>query len=155
MKKITGLIICGFPGVGKSTAERMRKDVADVESTGFHWKVDENGFLTHDENENWVSDYVDHIKDMASQYGYPYILVSSHKKVREEMDERGVPYVVVVPDKGLRDEYLIRYIMRGDIQSFIKTVYRHWYEWLDEIEASDAPVVHLSAGQTMTDILPI
>ncbi len=135
--------------------ESMGKDVADVESTGFHWKTDENGFLTHDENENWVSDYVDHIKDMASQYGYPYVLVSSHKKVRDEMDKKGIPYVVVVPDKRLRDEYLIRYIMRGDTQSFIKTVYHHWDEWLDEIEASDAPVVHLSAGQTMTDILPI
>ena len=154
MKKITGLIICGFPGVGKTTAENMVKGVADVESWGFRWKVDKDGFQTHDENENWVCDYVSHIKDMASQYGYPYVLVTTHKKVREEMDKERIPYVVVVPDRGLRDEYLIRYIKRRDKYSFIKTVYDHWDEWLDEIEASDGPIIHLSAGQTITDILP-
>lgn len=155
MKKITGLIICGFPGVGKSTAaQKMYRDVIDVESSGFRWKRDEDGFPTRNENENWVSDYVDYIEDLASKYGYSYVFVSTHKKVREELENRRIPYIVVVPNKELRDDYLLRYLRRGDKLSFIETVYHNWCVWLDEIEESDAVVIHLGVGQSLANILP-
>ena len=40
MKEIKNIIICGFPGVGKSSASQMCRDVAGIESTAFHWPTD-------------------------------------------------------------------------------------------------------------------
>ena len=160
MKEIKNIIVCGFPGVGKSSAAQRCRDVADIESTEFHWPTDweninEPEKMRVEENPNWVSDYVNHIADMASQYGYSYCLVSCHDKVREEMDVRGIPYIVVVPNKDLKDEYLARYLKRGDSFSFINQINTNWDDWLDEIDKCGMPVIHLKAGQHISDILPL
>lgn len=160
MKEIKGLIICGFPGVGKSYAEQLSNDIADCESNAFHFPVDwehinEPEKMEVKEDKNWVNKYVDHIEDMASQYGKPYVLVSSHVEVRTEMDVRGIKYIIAVPKKELKDEYLSRYVKRGSQVSFIEKMYFYWEEWLDEIENCGMPVIHLSSGQYIADILPI
>lgn len=160
MKEIKGHIICGFPGVGKSAAARMCRDIQDIESTEFHWPTDweninEPEKMRYEENPNWVSDYVDHIADMASQYGYSYNLISCHEKVREEMDARSIPYIIVVPSKDLKDEYLARYLKRGDSFNFINQIDTHWDEWLSEIDECGMPTIHLKAGQYISDVLPI
>lgn len=160
MKKIKGIIICGFPGVGKSYAAKMSNDIADVESSAFHYPTDweninEPEKMRNLEDPEWVKKYVDHIVDMASHYGYPYILVSSHREVREELTARFIPHVVVVPDKSLKDEYLGRYLKRGSDAEFIINMFEGWDEYLDDIEKCSLAVIHLKAGQTISEILPI
>lgn len=160
MKKIKGLIISGFPGVGKTAAGQRCRDIADIESTAFHYPIDWENIndpekMRHEENPNWVKEYVDHIEDTASQQCFCYCLVSSHDHVREEMDARSIPYIVVVPEVELKDEYLARYVKRGSDFPFIKCMDDHWYEWLNEIEQSGVPIIHLKAGQFISDILPI
>lgn len=162
MYKIKNHIICGFPGVGKSSASKINEDVADIESSEFRWpvewkNVDELDQMKHERklNQNWVRDYVDHIEAMASQYGYNYCLISCHKEVREELNARNIPYMIVVPDRSLKDEYLVRYLIRGDSFAFIDCINKHWDEWLSEIDKSDVPVIHLSTGQFIGDILPL
>lgn len=144
-------IICGFPGVGKSTAAAKSKEIVDCESTSFHYLP---GNLTT-ENPNWVKDYVDHIGDLSSNLGYQYVLLSCHKAVREELARRGVPYVIVAPSSYCRSEYMARYLKRGDSVKFIKNVYDNWAKWLDEIEEDGMPVIWLNEGQTISDVLPI
>lgn len=165
MADVKGLIICGFPGVGKSAASQKSRDICDCESTPFHTIYEEvytgkNGeaippTIISVKNPNWVSDYVDRIEKISSDGNAFYVLVSLHKEVRDEMDKRGLPYVIVVPEKSLKDEYLGRYVKRGNGQSFIRKVYDNWDEWLDEIESSGDPVIHLKAGEVLADILPI
>ena len=150
-EKIKRLIICGFPGVGKTSAERKSREVIDCESTSFHFTI-ENG--VQKEEPEWVSKYVDHIESLASKGNYQYVLVSSHLKVREEMEKRGIPYICVVPKSGLRDEYLARYVKRGDSAHFIQRIYDHWSEWLEEINRHGAPVIHLAEGQNISDMIP-
>ena len=151
--EIKGMIICGFPGIWKTTAAAKARDVTDLESSVFHYHRDENGFIDG-ENPDWVSNYVDCIALCAGEYGYQYVLASCHKAVRDELESRGIPYVVVVPEKSLKDEYLIRYLRRGDLAEFMETVNDHWDEWLTEIDQGSAPVIHLTAGQVLQSILP-
>lgn len=160
MKEIKNHIICGFPGVGKSQAAMRSRDIQDIESTPFHMPIDWDNInepekMRHEENPNWVSDYADHIADMASQYGYCYNLISCHEKVREELDARSIPYIIVVPSRELKDEYLGRYLRRGDSFDFINQIDTHWDEWLTEIDGCGMPVIHLKSGQYISDILPI
>lgn len=155
-RRITGLIICGFPGVGKSTASALASecknyDFNDMESSAYSWIVGFDGKRTR--NPSFPACYVDNIEMNASQYGYPVVLVASHKSVRDEMKKRGIPYIIVVPDKGLKDEYLLRYVARGSDIDLIEQVYDHWDEWLDEIETDGAPVIHLKSGQFLADVI--
>lgn len=158
---IKALIICGFPGIGKTTAERVYREAIDCDSSGFHYIFDptevnaENPFCMEKENPNWVSEYVDHILACAKDGIYQFVLASSHKEVREELDKRFAAYICVVPDRSLKDEYLSRYVKRGDCAEFIINVSESWDEWLDEIEANAPAIVHLKAGQVLADLLPI
>ena len=160
MKKLKGIIICGFPGVGKSYAAQRSTDITDAESSAFHYPTDweninEPEKMRTTEDPDWVKKYVDHLVDMASQYGYRYVLASTHDEVIAELNSRFVPYVVVAPDRSLKDEYLGRYLKRGSDADFIINLNENWDEWLDQIERYSSAVIHLKAGQTISDILPI
>ena len=159
---IKKLIICGFPGVGKSAAANRCMGACDCESTSFHYYFDptevnaKHPFGTEKENGEWVKNYVDYIVTAAEENSkYQYILISSHEEVRNELIKRFVPYVVVVPEKSLKDEYLARYVKRGDRAEFIMNIYECWDEWLDAIDKDAPAVIHLKAGQFLSDILPI
>ena len=147
-------VICGFPGVGKSYAQSYSSSkVADCESSSFHY-IEVSGFLPRkEENKNWVHDYVDYIYEQSCGGHFQYILISSHYAVRRELDLREIPYICVVPEKRLKDIYLSNYIKRGNDINFVKQLYEHWEEWLDEIETHGAPVVHLKEGQYISTIL--
>ena len=162
-KKIVlkALIICGFPGIGKSTAEQAYRDAIDCESSAFHYVIDHNVVNANfpagvkKENPNWAQEYVDFVEKCAKDGKYRYVLASSHLEVREELDMRTIPYVVVVPEAGIKDEYLQRYVKRGDCAEFIIKVSESWDEWLNEIEQNAPAVIHLKAGKVLSDILPI
>jgi len=156
MIKQTGLVICGFPGVGKTAAASLAKekhnyDFQDMESTAFRWVIG----IDHKRvpNPHFPGCYVDDVERSASQYGYKYTMISSHKEVRDELKSRGIHYIIVVPEKSLRDEYLLRYVARGSDIKLIEQVYDHWNEWLDEIENDGAPVIHLKSGQFLADAI--
>ena len=151
-----GLIICGFPGVGKSAVESISHamnifDYNDMESSAYGWITGLSG--KRERNPHFPECYVDDIEMHASQYGYPVVMVASHKEVRDEMKRRGIPYIIVAPEKSLKDEYMARYLVRRSNYGLIKQIFDHWDEWLDEIEQDGAPVIHLKAGQYLSDIL--
>lgn len=144
-KKYRNLIICGFPGVGKSTAAERCKSVLDLESTPYH--------STNDLN--WFSKYVDAIENYVNDVHYNYILVSTHKLVRDEMQYRGIPYIIVTPLIKLKDEYLARYIKRGDPYSFVELINGQWESWIEDFAYDDMPIIHLDAGENISKLFPI
>lgn len=154
LHEMTGVIVCGFPGCGKSTAAANRTDIVDAESSAFsHPFNPETG--QQEENQEFPQNYVEYLKQLASRIGgYNYVLASCHKSVRDELEKQGIPFVVVIPSYDSKDEYMARYLKRGDSAKFIGNVYSHWHDWLYEIESSAQPVIHLDAGETLSDILP-
>ena len=152
--EMTGVIICGFPGIGKSTAAANRTDIVDAESSAFSHPFNPET-MRQEANPKFPKNYVKHLKQLASRIGgYSYVLASCHKTVRDEMERQGIPFVVVVPATYLVDEYMARYLKRGDRAEFIGDIYSHWQEWLDEIESRKQPVIHLMEHETLSDILP-
>ena len=149
-KKYRNLIICGFPGVGKSSAAEICKNILDLESTPFHFWDDGKS-----EDPNWFVRYVNEIEKSANDARYNYILVSTHKLVRSEMQYRGIPYIIVTPLAKLKDEYLSRYVKRGDCYDFIETLNINWEQWIEDFANDDVPIIHLDAGETMRKLLPV
>lgn len=156
MDKYRGLIVCGFPGVGKSTAANNRSDIDDAESSAFGWIFDpEDPVKPRKRNPEFPANYVNHIENVSSRYGYPIVLVSSHKEVREELDKKGIPYIIVIPRKDAKEEYLRRYIARGSGAEFVCLISQMWDKWIDEIEGDkEHAVIHLEAGEYLDAILP-
>lgn len=152
MGKFKAIIICGFPGVGKTSAEQRYRGAIDCESSGFHYPFDGK---EEKENPDWVRHYVDKLVELAMDVRYHYVFASCHQKVRDELNARFIPYIVVAPDRDLKDEYLSRYVRRGDSAEFIMAIYENWDDWLKVIDLEAPAVIHLKTGQMVSDMLPI
>lgn len=100
LKKYLGretTVICGFPGLGKSSA--AGKHIADLDSADFM-------------GPNRWEDYERAIKEQIGKVNY--ILVSCHPETRAILKNLGIHYYIAYPDRSLKEEYLERYRKRGD-----------------------------------------
>ena len=142
------IIISGFPGIGKTECAKRHSNILDLDSSSYHKGVRRSDPV-------WVDRYV---LDIEQAFGSAmdnenvrYILVSSHREVREKMKERGVPYLFIAPDPACKNEYLIRYLKRGSSISFIDKLNYMWCKYIWPLE--DEIVIRLGKGEYLDDIL--
>lgn len=109
------MIICGFPGVGKSTLAKFSNWV-DLESTPFE--------------KDWVR-YAKVAKHMNDN-GYN-VMVSTHPQLLEQFEQMEVRYTVVIPPIDDFLTYKDRYIKRGNDINFIISIDYNWGKWLNDI----------------------
>lgn len=154
MKK--AMIICGFPGVGKSCAANNRTNILDAESSAFSWNWNpENLEKGRERNPEFPGNYIRYIKENIDKYDV--ILVSTHKVVREALMAEGVQYIIVVPFHNMlvKNEYMIRYLQRGSDIDFIESLYNEWDDFIGEIANDEAPKIYLGEGQYLSDVLGV
>lgn len=145
------MIICGFPGVGKSCVANNRTNILDAESSAFSWIFDPDTVKKPERNPGFPLNYIRHIKQMSERY--EYILTATHEEVRNAMRAEGIQYIIVAPKRELKNEYLTRYLQRGSDIDFIEVLNEKWDEFLDGIERDGAPVIWLDKGCYMSDVL--
>lgn len=141
-------VISGFPAVGKSYLYNNHKElkVLDSDSSKFSW---ESEGVRHPDFPN---NYIRHIKRNLGVVDV--IFVSSHKVVREALENNGIDYTIVYPNISLKGEYISRYINRGNDDSFIEFLNDNWEEFITDIENERFPVkVELQKGQYMKDVI--
>lgn len=139
---LTGKVVCGFPGVGKSTLFKELKDS--------DFKVLDSDSSTFDKKE-FPDNYIKHIKDKTED-GYT-ILASSHDVVRNALIAEKMMFTLVYPDKSLKDEYLKRYVDRGSPDSFVKLLGDNWDKWVsqcDDLDSKYVTKIKLGAGEFIT-----
>lgn len=141
-------IISGFPGVGKSTLFKYKGDIliSDSDSSLFSWI--EPGVRHPD----FPGNYIEHIKGKIGELDY--IFVSSHDVVREALNKEGLDYTIVYPSKKIKDEYIQRYIDRGNNEKFVKLLESNYELFINEIERETKPkLISLKKGQYLSDVL--
>lgn len=111
------MIICGFPGTGKTIMAKFSKWV-DLESTPFE----------HD----WMR-YAKVAKHMSDN-GYT-VMVSTHEELMDCFELMEVPYTVIIPNKADMNIYIERYRQRGNNDLFIQKIVDNWDSWIDRILA--------------------
>ena len=109
------MIICGFPGTGKSTMAKFSRWV-DLESTPF--------------KKNWLL-YAEVAKHMSDN-GYT-VMVSTHEEMLNALEQIEANYVVVIPPITDKKTYLHRYDIRGNTYEFIQLLETNWEKWITAI----------------------
>lgn len=109
------MIICGFPGTGKSMMARFSNWV-DLESTPF--------------KKNWLL-YAEVAKHMSDS-GYT-VMVSTHAEMLNALEHIEARYTVVIPPITDKDTYMHRYDMRGNTDDFIRLLDENWHMWISDI----------------------
>jgi hypothetical protein len=146
-----GMVISGFPGIGKSTCVQMFPDIRfrDCNSALFGW-ADEERTIRHP---NWPENYLRYVLDGLSDADVHF--VSSHREVREGLVCRGVPFICVYPERTSKSEYIERYRQRGESTSYIERIEKVYDDWIADMEAQRGCVlVRLAPGEYLSDILP-
>jgi hypothetical protein len=131
-------VICGFPGVGKSTLFRDRggdQKILDSDSSTF-------------DKADFPANYIAHIKEKIAE-GYT-ILASTHDAVRAALVENEIAFGIVYPAMHCKAEYLERYKQRGSPQGFIDLMDNKWVEFVNGCAAQKGCVSHcLAQGEFM------
>ena len=109
------MIVCGFPGTGKSMMAKFSQWV-DLESTPF--------------KKNWLL-YAEVAKHMSDN-GYT-VMVSTHAEMLDALEQIETCYVVVIPPITDKATYLHRYDMRGNTYDFIRLLDENWDRWISAI----------------------
>ena len=145
---MSAIIISAFPACGKSTfynkfstfakePEEPLFDILDSDSSLFSWVYDGLGNKSNVRNPEFPNNYIRHIKENMDKVDI--IFVSSHKSVRDALQEEGIPYYLVYPKKELLAEWIQRFEERGNDPEFIKFQENNWDNFIDDMDKETYP----------------
>lgn len=146
------LIICGFPGVGKTACEKYAR-VLDAESSAYS-RIFDPIDMTGRENKDFPTNYIDMVESEIKSDRWDIILLSSHKEVRDELKRRGIRFIAVCPQIDCLDEYMERYLRRGSSYDFMADIEKNWDLYIESMDTEDV-CIHLEKGKYLRDILPL
>lgn len=115
-------VICGFPGVGKSTLFANRGDLKVVDS-------DSSKF----DKAHFPANYIAHIKQKLAEGCL--VLCSTHAAVRQAFVDEGIDFVLVYPKRECKSEYLSRYVSRGSPAPFVYMMDEKWDFFISDCES--------------------
>lgn len=145
------MIICGFSGIGKSTAEQKNRRILDFESSGYS-NIFENGFRVG-RNKDFPKNYIDRLEKFIENNEADYYLLSCHQEVRDELKARGLKYIIVLPYRECKNEYKKRWLKRGSDIDFITKMDKRWDEMIDSCAKDSATKIYLDEHEYLSDML--
>lgn len=89
------MLICGYPGIGKTTVCKQYKNFIDFESSTFSRT-----------NDSWFVDYCNTAKRLSDD-GY-IVFISTHKEVRDFLNDNNIEYNIIYPSIELKDEWIAK-----------------------------------------------
>jgi hypothetical protein len=137
------LVVSAFPGCGKSHLFRNKgeKKILDSDSSTF-------------DKSQFPQNYIEHIKSNIGEVDI--ILVSSHKEVRDALVNESINFTLVYPRKDIKDEYIQRYIDRGNDGKFVELLKQNWDNWTDELENQEGcEKIELESGQYLSNVIEL
>lgn len=146
------IIICGFPGVGKTACEKYAR-VLDAESSAYSHIIDPVE-MTCRKNDEFPTNYIDMVESEMKSDRWDIILLSSHKVVRDELKRRNIKFVAVCPQVDCLPDYLGRYLKRGSDYDFMVDIANKWSRYISDM-ADEELCITLEKGQYISDILPL
>lgn len=127
--------IWGFPGIGKSKPVNSRLRIVDADCERFKFSIPEDIFngLHSQKNVMWTQRnpaYPNNYWDYVHSVDADVVLLNCHIDLLKVLE--GEKLLLVYPSTALKDEYLRRYMLRGDNNDYI----RYMETAFDEIVAA-------------------
>lgn len=144
------VLISGFPGVGKSTLVSTTNEhiFLDSDSSNFSWSNKEK----RERNPDWPQNYIEYIN--ANRDKADGIFISSHKEVRDALVNAGMKFTLVYPSLDMKDEYIGRYVARGNDPQFVELLKANYDTWIQELMTQEGcDHVVLQPGQYLSDVV--
>lgn len=158
MKAKRTLVISAFPGTGKSKyfndwkkgLHTNKELVLDSDSSLFKWIGDPKDKVL---NPEFPKNYINRIKDNIGKADI--IFVSTHEEVRDALDDANLMYILVYPKNTseIKEEYIKRYINRGNDKQFIDFISNNWNDFLIKLRQSDKCAIELNTNEYISDII--
>lgn len=146
MSNKESVIICGFPGVGKTYAfdhaEELGLKLQDSDSSHFHWLYEDddhefknpltNALGEKFVNPNWPTNYIQYIEltGREQEIKPDFIFVSTHDEVIKALKDKHFETYILIPSIRMKDKYLERYKERGSSDSFIELMDKKWKDFI-------------------------
>lgn len=145
-------IISGFPGIGKTTFyQNTAEPTLDSDSSNFSLITTPTGQII--DNPSFPSNYVLNIKQNIGLH--KYLLVSSHKEIRDAMLDNCIFHYLIYPDKSRKKEFIENFKKRGNRETFINKISDNWDNWIDDMENTNVGCVKIKLldKQYLSDIV--
>lgn len=138
------IVVSAFPACGKSTLYKNGFEGYSVfDSDSSYW-----------DKSQFPNNYITHIKALMRGTGNKIILVSSHDVVREALYNEGIEYLLVYPSLEMKDEYIQRYIDRGNTTNFVELLNNNWETFINScINDKNCNHMVMKSGEYLTDVL--
>jgi len=135
-------VISAFPACGKTYFYKNKQDdfegILDSDSSDFSWVKDEDGKNTEERNPDFPNNYIQHIKENIGKV--EIIFVSSHKVVRDALKENDIDYNLIYPRKDQKEDWMRRFINRGNNENFVNFISKNWDSFIDDMDEDDYPL---------------
>lgn len=140
-------IICGFPGVGKTTIfmknQYPQYDIVDLDSSDYN-------------KDEFPDNYVKDIKILFDNNLCDFLLISTHDSVINKLIELEIPVMLVYPfveedpnhsqyvqnkKVALKEKFMERYEKRGSPDNFIKLMDEKFWEFANQLDEYDHQLI--------------
>lgn len=155
------MIVSAFSGCGKTTLGEKYNNVIDLESSLYKYIFDTNISRAQIEarkatprkrNPEYPQNYIKAIEDASKKYDI--VLTSCGPLIREEMEKRNMEYLLVYPDISCKEEYIQRYINRGNHIDFIKHLEENFEQWVKAFdEDTNLKRIRIKSGENLEEVL--
>lgn len=132
-----GIIVVGWPGVGKSHVAKHLKDWVNIDKPGMP-----------------TQEYIQHIRDVLASG--KNVLLPTWIKTRDALDAANLKYVMVLPARDLKADYHARYHKRGSDQVMIDAMCKNWDIQWDGCYAEKVHhrIIMRRSGDYLEDYIP-
>jgi hypothetical protein len=107
-----GIVIVGWPGIGKTELVKKTKGWIELETNGVPTLL--------------ILERLQHAIAKGQN-----VLLPIRLKLRDALSEAGIDYTLVVPSRDLKSDYIHRLIKRGEQGKVVFEVEKNWDIWMD------------------------
>ena len=159
------LIVCAFPGTGKSTAYADHTFLPDYERmsrTELDQIPTQSKILYYSDSSNFPKDhfpenYLEHIQACRGRGTDVVQLVSTQDTVTAGLAALNILHIIVYPRAEDKELYLARYRERGSPEPFITLMDQKWDDFMASVrKAAEHPLAHgieLQPDQYVADVV--